>query len=101
MRLFESFRAQQNGVESPEGKSVFNRFLHFGPLCGPPVEMTKAQILIAIGINRILLFLLLKDAHSAAIRVRRSFGRHVGIFLDLIKHVFYCGIELRIAPVDH
>jgi len=22
--------------------------LHFGPLCGPPVEMTKAQILIRI-----------------------------------------------------
>ena len=49
-------RAQQSGVEtrneveSHEGKSVFNRFLHFGPLRGPPVEMTKAQILITIGI---------------------------------------------------
>ena len=56
MRLFESFRAQQSGVEtrneveSPEGKSVFNRFLHFWPLRGPPVEMTKAQILTTIGI---------------------------------------------------
>ena len=29
-------------------KCVF--FSHFGPLCGPPVEMTKAQILIIIGI---------------------------------------------------
>jgi hypothetical protein len=32
----------------PEGESDFNRFLRFGPLCGPPVEMTKAQILITI-----------------------------------------------------
>ena len=47
MRLFESFRAQQSGAE----KSVFNRFLHFGPLRGPPVEMTKAQIIITIGIG--------------------------------------------------
>jgi len=46
MRLFGSFRAQQSGVE----KSVFNRFLHFRPLCGPTVEMTKAQIIITIGI---------------------------------------------------
>jgi len=44
MRLFESFRAQQSGVE----KSVFNGFLHFKPLRGSPVEMTKAQILIII-----------------------------------------------------
>ena len=28
-----------------------NRFLHFRPLCGPTVEMTKAQILITIDIN--------------------------------------------------
>src|SRR4030042_1303400 len=27
-----------------------NRFLHFGPLCGPSVEMTKAQIITTIGI---------------------------------------------------
>jgi hypothetical protein len=27
-----------------------NRFLHFGPLYGPPVEMTKAHILIIITI---------------------------------------------------
>ena len=27
----------------------FNRFLHFGPLCGPPVEMTSAQSLITNG----------------------------------------------------
>jgi hypothetical protein len=46
MRLCESFRAQRSGVE----KSVFNRFLHFGPLCGPPVGMTITQILITIGI---------------------------------------------------
>ena len=37
-------------MESPEGKSVFYRFLHFGPLCGPPVEMTRAHILFIIGI---------------------------------------------------
>jgi len=36
MRFFVSFRAQQSGVE----KSVLNRFLHFGPLCDPPVGMT-------------------------------------------------------------
>ena len=47
MRLFASFRAQQSGVE----KSVLNRFLHFGPLRGPPVEMTEAQILNTIGLN--------------------------------------------------
>jgi len=29
----------------------FNRFLHFGPLCGPMVEMTKAQIIITIGMR--------------------------------------------------
>lgn len=40
-----SFRAQQSGVE----KSVFYRFLDFGPLRDPPVEMTKAQIFITIG----------------------------------------------------
>jgi hypothetical protein len=27
----------------------FNRFLHFGPLCGHPVEMTMAQNLITVG----------------------------------------------------
>ena len=50
MRLFESFRAQRSGVE----KSGFNRFLHFGPLRGPTVEMTKTQILITIGITSLI-----------------------------------------------
>jgi len=31
-------------------KICFNRFLHFGSLRGPPVEMTKAQMLITISI---------------------------------------------------
>ena len=48
-----------------------------------------------------MLFLFLKDAHAAAIRVRGPFGRHVGISLKLIQHVLYCGVELRVAPVDH
>jgi hypothetical protein len=46
-RLFESFRAQRSGVE----KSVLNRFLHFGPLCGPPVEMTMAHVLVTFVMN--------------------------------------------------
>ncbi len=37
--------------ESESRNLFFNRFLHFGPLCGPTVEMTKAQIIIAIGIS--------------------------------------------------
>ena len=51
---FESF--PPSGVpkgERSEAESrnlLFNRFLHFGPLRGPPVEMTKAHILIIIGI---------------------------------------------------
>jgi hypothetical protein len=47
MRLFVSFRAQRSGVE----KSVLSGFLHFGPRCGPTVEMTKAQTLITIGLR--------------------------------------------------
>jgi len=34
-------------------KNNFNRFLRFKPLRGSPVEMTKAQILISIGISRV------------------------------------------------
>jgi hypothetical protein len=34
--------------EAESRNLFFNRFLHFGPLCGPPVEMTKAHILILI-----------------------------------------------------
>ena len=34
---------------APKGNLLFNRFLHYGPLCGPTVEMTKAQIMIRIG----------------------------------------------------
>jgi hypothetical protein len=55
MRLSESF--PPSGVpkgERSEAESrnlLLDRFLHYGPLCGPPVEMTKAQILITIGIN--------------------------------------------------
>ena len=33
-----------------EWRNLFIRFLHFGPLCGPTVEMTKTQIIITIGI---------------------------------------------------
>ena len=47
MCLFVSFRAQRSGIE----KSCFNRFLHFGPLRDPSVEMTKARMIITIGIN--------------------------------------------------
>jgi len=36
------------------GNLFLNRFLHFGPLCGTSVEMTKAQIIITIGMNIIL-----------------------------------------------
>jgi hypothetical protein len=36
--------------EAESRNLFFNRFLHFGPLCGPPVEITKAHILIIIGI---------------------------------------------------
>ena len=37
--------------EAESRNLLLNRFLHFGPLRGPPVEMTKAQILITIGIT--------------------------------------------------
>jgi sulfur carrier protein ThiS len=37
--------------EAESRNLFFNRFLHFGPLCGPPVEITKAHILIIIGIT--------------------------------------------------
>src|SRR4030042_5336167 len=36
---------------APKGNLLFNRFLHFGPPCGPPVEMTKMQFLITIGMT--------------------------------------------------
>ena len=45
--------------------------------------------------------LLFEDAHSAAIRVGWSLGRHVGITFDFVEHVLYRGVKLWIAPVDH
>ena len=65
MRLFESFPPsgvpkgeRSKAASSPSTplrvKRAFmpseDEALHFGPLCGPPVEMTKAQVLIAIGV---------------------------------------------------
>ena len=42
----------------------FNRFLHFGPLRSPPVEMTKAQILITIGMIYNIPYLGVKQEES-------------------------------------
>ena len=64
MRLFVSFRAHSSSLRvnsakrsrdtkrsgEPRREIFFNRFLDFGPLCGPTAEMTKAQIIITIGI---------------------------------------------------
>ncbi len=56
MRLFLSFRAiQPLALSEVEGEAesrnlLFNRFLHFGLLRNPTVEMTKAQVLITFGI---------------------------------------------------
>jgi len=44
LRHFERSEAESSNL-------LFGRFLHFGPLRGPSVEMTKAQILITIGIT--------------------------------------------------
>jgi len=50
MRLSSHFERS----EAESRNLFFNRFLHFGPLRGPPVEMTKAHILIIIGISLFL-----------------------------------------------
>jgi hypothetical protein len=37
------FGFAQGKLREAESRNLFfNRFLHFGPLCGPTVEMTKA-----------------------------------------------------------
>ena len=49
-RLREAESRHGTKWRAPKGNLILNRFLHFGPLRDPPVEMTKAQILITIGI---------------------------------------------------
>ena len=83
MLLFVSFRAQRSRAE----KSVFNRFLHFRPLRGPPVEMTKAQILITIGIG-ILQETLGPDRLTAIVQLSNYQGGEGGNELEWDKRIF-------------
>ena len=62
------------------------------------LTFVRTQIRPSIGSMSLLLF---EDAHSAAIRVGRSLGRHVGVSFDLVEHVLYCDVKLRITAVDH
>src|SRR4030042_4891325 len=53
---FDRSKASLRHFERSEAQSrnlfiFLNRFLHFRPLCGPTVEMTKAKIIIPIDIS--------------------------------------------------
>jgi hypothetical protein len=45
-----AFRVISSAAKRSREICFFIRFLHFRPLCGLPVEMTKSHILIIIGI---------------------------------------------------
>ena len=67
--------AQRSGVE----KSVLHRFLHFGLLCGPTVEITKVQIIITIGIRRAFCSHLKSERGSE--HINRTAEIEAGVFL--------------------
>ena len=82
------FHRQASPRESAAKRSreiFLNRFLHFGPLRGPPVEMTKAQILNAIGIIQRLRSVKIKFVHKQRFDVICPYSRLASLIGSIVS----------------